>query len=400
MATMGPSVAVLPFRNLSGDPREDYFGEGITEDIVAGLARNRSLVVISRSSTLAYRSRAVDARQIARDLGVRDLVDGSVRRHRSTLRISAELNDAIDNRTVWAERFQGEDADLFDFQDRIASSVVGTIHPRIQEAEVSRARAKPTASLDAYDCVLRALSLLYTLELEDFFEAGSYIDRAVQLDASFAQAYAYRAWWYVLLFGEGRADNPKRDAALAEAAAQRALDLAPDDALVLAIGGHVRAFLGAAPEPASHLFDRAIHVDPSSAFAWGISGSTCSFLGDGDEALRRLGQAHRLSPFDPLKFFFWTIAGLACFVQGRDDESVEWLLKAQRANPRFLAMRRLLAASAALAGRQAQATEAARLVLQSDPAFSIRQFLSWYPLQRRTDRDRLAAGLRQAGLPE
>ena len=194
--TRRPSIAVLPFRNLSGDPREAYFGEGITEDIIAGLSRSRTFFVIARHSTLPYRDRSADAHQIAAELGVRYILDGSVRRQDARLRISTELIDAGQNRTIWAERFDGSIDELFDFQDRIATGIVAALGTHVLEAEKERVRAKPTESLDAYDCVLRALALFYSFDDADFYQAGAFLDRAIELDPSYAQAYAYKAWWF------------------------------------------------------------------------------------------------------------------------------------------------------------------------------------------------------------
>ena len=198
-----PSIAMLPFRNLSGNLGEGYFGEGITEEILTELARNRSLLVISRHSTLNYADGHADPRQISAELGVRYILNGTVQRQANRLRITAELIDAGQNRTIWADRFDGTNDDIFKFQDDIAVSIVKTIEPRLIEAEANRARSKPTDSLDAYDCVLRALSLLYSFDKSEFHEAGQLLDRAIEIDAGYAQAHAYKAWWYILAAGEG-----------------------------------------------------------------------------------------------------------------------------------------------------------------------------------------------------
>jgi TolB-like protein/Flp pilus assembly protein TadD len=394
-----PSIAVLPFRNLGGPPQEEYFGEGITEDIIGALARNRSLFVIARHSTLAYRDQRADARQIAAELGVRYIVAGSVRRQTARLRIAADLIDAEQNRTIWAEHYDGANDDIFEFQDRIAASIVATIEPRVYEAEAARVRHKPTDSLDAYDCLLRALSLLYTFDDGDFAEAGRVLDRAVGIDPSFAQAHAYKAWWLILRIGEGRSADLARDADAAESASQRAVALDANDAFVLAVAAHVQAFLRKRTDVALDLFDRALHINPNSAFAWGLSASTCCFLGRADDALERLGNAWRLSPFDPLNFWYWTVAGIAHFVAGRYEEAVPWLRKARGENARFCPCHRTLTASLALLGRMDEAREAARDLLSVEPSFRVSAFASWYPLRDDEDLSRLVAGLLGAGLP-
>jgi len=398
--TNRPSIAVLPFENLGGNPEEGYFGEGITEEIIAALARNRSLLVIARHSTLRYADRRADIRQIASELGVRYVLSGNVRRQALMLRISAELIDASQNRTMWADRFDGMNEDLFEFQSNIASSIVSTIEPRLVEAEAHRAPTKPTESLDAYDCFLRALALLYSFNKLDFHDAGRYLDRAIEIDPGYAQAYAYKAWWYNLAVGEGISTNTLTDVKSAETCAQRAVNLDPSDSLAHAVGGHIQAFLLRRPEIAVAMFERALQLNPNSAFAWGVSASTYCFLGRPEDALERLRNASRLSPYDPMNFFFWTVAGIAEFVAGRQAQAVPWLQKARRENPRFLATLRTLAASLALLARDEEARMVARDLLAADPSFRISVFASWYPLRRTGDLDRLVTGLQLAGLPD
>jgi adenylate cyclase len=398
--TRRPGVAVLPFRDLGGSPGEQYFGEGITDDIVNGLARSHSLYVIARNSTLRYRDRQMAARDIAAELGVRYILEGSVRRQAARLRISSELIDATSNRTVWAERYDGADSEIFEFQDRIASSIVGELEPRLYQAEVARALEKPTERLDAYECVLRALSLLYTFNDRDFGEAGRYLERAITLDPLYAQAHAYLAWWFNLSRGEGRSRDPIGDAARAMRSAETAIELDPDDAFCLAVAGHINSFLKKDLETGADLFDRALRLNENCAFAWGVSGSTYCFLGRPDEALERLRNAWRLSPFDPLNFFFYTAAGIAEFVAGRYDQAVGWLRKAQRLNARFVATHRTLTASLALSGDLEGAAAAATNLLAVDPRFRVSVFTSWYPLSRKDDLERLGRALRVAGLPE
>jgi adenylate cyclase len=398
--TRRPGIAVLPFRDLMGGPGEQYFGDGITDDIVNGLSRSHSLYVIARNSTLRYRDRQLDTREIAAELGVRYILMGSVRRQAARLRISAELIDAGGNRTVWSERYDGADSEIFEFQDRIASSIVGALEPRLYQAEVARTLEKPTESLDAYECVLRALSLLYTFNDRDFDEAGRYLERANTLDPLYAQAHAYLAWWLNLSRGEGRSKDPAGDGARAVRSADTAIELDPDDAFCLAVAGHIHAFLKKDLETGADLFDRALRLNENCAFAWGVSGSTYCFLGRPDEALERLRNAWRLSPFDPLNFWFYTVAGIAEFVASRYDQAIGWLRKAQRLNARFMATHRTLTASLALSGDPEGAAVAATNLLAIDPQFRVSVFTSWYPLSRKDDIERLGRALRMAGLPE
>jgi len=397
--TKRPAVAVLPFRNLGGNPEEGYFGEGITEDIINGLARSHSLYVIARNSTLRYRDQLMDAREIAAELGVRYIVQGSIRRQASRLRISSELVDAVSNRTVWADKFDGADNEIFEFQDRVAARIVGTLEPRVYAVEAARALEKPTESLDAYDCVLRALSHFYTFNDADLAEAGRYLQRAVTLDPFYAQAHAYLAWWHNLRTGPS--NNPAAaDAEKAWRAAATAVELDPNDAFCLSVAAHIEGFLRKNLETAADMFDRALSLNENCAFAWGVSASTYSFLGRPDEALERLRNAWRLSPFDPMNFFFCTVAGLAEVIAGRYDQAVGWLRKAERLNARFAAGLRTLVAALALSGDMEAASTAASNFLAIAPTFRVSVFTSWYPLRREDDLRRLATGLRLAGLPE
>jgi adenylate cyclase len=395
-----PTVAVLPFRNIGGTEDDSYFSEGITEDIITGLSRSRSLYVIARMSTLRYRDRTKDLRQIASELDVRCILDGSVRRRASRLRINAELIEVNANRPIWAERFDGANDDLFEFQDRIVASIVGSLEPRVRAVELARVRDRPTESLDAYDCVLKALSQLYLFTDESFRETAALLERAIALDPSYAQAHAYTAWRLNFLLGEGRSLDPEADRRRALDASRRAIELDPEDAFTLTVAAHLLSFAAKRPGEAAELFESALKLDENSAFAWAMSALTCAYQGRADEALERLRNVWRLSPFDPLHFYFWIVAGIAEFVAGRYDEAIAWLRKSRRANSRFSPCLRTLAACFALAGDEANACAAARELLEVDPSFRISTFLAWYPLQRAEDLERLEAGLRLAGVPE
>jgi TolB-like protein/class 3 adenylate cyclase/Flp pilus assembly protein TadD len=395
-----PAIAVLPFRNMGGNPGEDYFGEGITEDIIAALSRTRSLVVTARNSTLRYRERLVEPRQIASELGVRYLLDGSVRRASGRLRISSELIDANQSRTLWADRYDGANDELFDFQDRIASSIVARIPSQVLDAEADRAGAKPTQSLDAYDCMLRAYPLLNSFDNQAWEEAVSYIDRALLLDPQYARAHSYRAWLHVLFVAEARSRDVATDKRLARQHVERARQLDPKDPHVLAVAGHVQALLLNDPVNAAGYFADSLALDDCSAFAWGFSGLTYCYLGEPDEALARFARAERLSPFDPFNFFFLAGAGLAHFLAGRYEASLPWMHKALRINPRFLACLRHQVAALAQLGRIEEARKVGAQILAIEPDFRVSTVESWYPLRPRENLHRYVEGLRVAGLPE
>ncbi len=395
-----PTVAVLPFRTIGGTEDDGYFGDGITDEIITGLSRSRSLYVIARNSTLRYRDRSMDLSQIAGELDVRYVLDGSVQRQGTRLRINTELIDMAANHTVWTRRFEGSTEDIFEFQDRISSSIFGSLEPRLHLLEAARVRDRPTESLDAYHCVLKALSRLYLFTAESYQEAGELLERAVALDPLYAQAHAYLAWWLNFRIGEGWSPNPDADRARALVVSRRAVDLDAEDAFVLAVAGQVLSFIGKRPSEALEMFNHALALNQNSAFAWGLSALTLAYLVRADEAIERLQNVWRLNPFDPLNFYFWIVAGIAQFVAGRYTEAISWLRKSRRASPRFIAGLRMLAASLALSGDLEEAKLVGRELLAIEPSFAVSKLVAWYPLQRSEDLARLAAGLCAAGLPE
>jgi TolB-like protein/class 3 adenylate cyclase len=395
-----PTVAVLPFRHVGANGDDAYFGEGITDEIITGLSRSRAMYVIARNSTLRYRDRDHDLAQIAGELDVRYVLDGSVWRQGARLRIKVALMDMVDRRALWSQRFEGDDGEIFAFQDRIAASVIGALEPRLTAVEAARANERPTDSLDAYHCVLKAMARLYRFTDESYRESGELLERALLLDPGYARAHAYAAWRLNFVLGECRSADPARDRGRALAAAQRALELDPEDTFAICVAAHLQAFLERRVEHASDMYERALELDENSAFAWGLSALSCAYQGRPDEALERLQNVWRLSPYDPLNFYFWIVAGIAEFVAGRHGEAIAWTRKSSRANPRFVAALRILAAALALDGRTDEARTVAADLMAVDPSFRVSSFVEWYPLCRTADLQRLADGLRASGLPD
>jgi adenylate cyclase len=392
-----PAVAVLPFR-VEGAEGEPYFGDGMTEEIITALSVNRALFVIARNSTLRYRDSTSMPAEIATELGVRYLLVGSMRRLQNRLRITAELVDAAANRIIWAERFDGADEDLFGFQSQIASSIAAAIDPRVQEAEMARVSGRPTGSLGAYDSVLRGLSVLYTFRHADFELAGRMFRRATELDPAYAQAHAHLAWWHNLRFGEGRSSEMPEDVRQAEALSLHAVELDPRDAMVLAIAGHIQSVVRRKFSVAMGMFEQALEINPNSAIAWARSATTLAYMGQGEEALLRVRQAMRLSPFDPLGFAFCTTNGTASIVAGRYDEAASWLSRARRLNPGYRAASRMQIAALALCGEREEAAALAKEFLAEEPGFRVSSFAAWYPLCE-PHLGRVLEGMRLGGLP-
>jgi TolB-like protein len=394
-----PTIAVLPFRTIGAGGDERYFGESITEDIIAGLSRSRSMFVIARSSTLRFSDDVDDPRAVGAALGVKYVLTGTVRRRSDQLRFTIELVDVDQMRAVWSDQFDGAAGDLFDFQDRIVGSILARLELNVQEVETARIGARATESLDAYDCILRAMWHIHRFTPDDYREARRLIDRALSLDPGFARAHAYSAWLLNFWVGEGYSTDPAADRATAVEEARTAASLDPADPFCLAVRGHIMAFLECDPAAGVEILDHVLAIDPNAPLAWGLSANAHAYLGNGDETRERLRNVWRLSPFDPLNFVFWTAAGIGEFVSGRLEESAAWLRMACRAKPRYLGSLRILCATLALSDREDEARKAAAEILEVDPDFRVEQFVSTYALRRPGDRTLLEAGLKRAGLP-
>jgi DNA-binding NtrC family response regulator/TolB-like protein len=395
-----PSIAVLPFRNLTGDSEQEYFGDGITEDIIGALSRFRWLFVIARHSTLTYKSKTPELPQIVRDLGVRYVVAGTVRRLSSTLRVTADLVDAEAGDTLWAERYDGDRADIFAFQDRIVASVVATLDARVRRRETERALQKRPDNLDAYECVLRALHLFYRFSRDDFLHAAQLLDRAIVLDGGYAAAYAWRAWWHSLWIAQGWCERRDADTAAAERLVEAALVRDPDDPFALAVSGHVTAFLRSDPERAVPLFEQSLERNPNAPFTWGLSAPVYCYLNQPNVALDRIAYALRLSPFDPMAPTFRGVQAFAEMLTGRYEAAVALAEQARREASGFSATLRVLTASLAELDRLEEARQVGREFLAIERSFTLKQFRLRYPLRDEMALDRYIAALRRAGLPE
>jgi TolB-like protein/Tfp pilus assembly protein PilF len=394
-----PSIAVLPFLNLSGDPEQAYFADGMVEDIIAALSRIRWLFVVARNSSFTYQGRAVDVKQVSRELGVRYVLEGSVRKAANRVRITGQLIDATTGAHLWAERFEGTLDDIFELQDQIAASVVGAIAPQLERAEIGRAKRKPTYSLDAYDYYLRGMANLHQGTREAIDEALPMFSEAIRRDPDFASAYGLAAWCYFWRKINGWMTDRPQEIAEGTRLARRAVELGQDDAVALTRSGHALAHLVGDLDGGIALLDKALVLNPNLAAAWFLGGYLRLWSGEPDEAIERFGRAMRLSPLDSEMYRMQAGTAMAHFLAGRYDAASSWAEKAFRNLPSFLMVVAGMAASHALAGRMEQARQAMDHLRQLDPTLRLSDIQAWLPLRPR-DLARFTEGLRQAGLPD
>jgi TolB-like protein/class 3 adenylate cyclase len=394
-----PSIAVLPFQNMSGDPEQEYFADGVAEDILTGLSRFRSLFVIARNSSFTYKGKAIDVRTVSHELGVRYVLEGSVRKAANRLRITVQLIQADTGAHIWAERYDGELTDIFELQDRITAEIVGAIAPKLEQAEIERAYRKPTESLGAYDCYLRGMACFNLWTKEGFEEARQFWYRAIELDPGFAAAHAMASACFIHLMGRGLTQDQSQ-VAEASRLARRALDLDRDDAVVLAMAGAAIAHVARELDAGAGFIGRALVVNPNLGVAWLYSGWVNVWLGLPAVAIDHFARAMRLSPLDPNTILLRVGIAHAHFMLGSYDEAAVWANKALQEQPTSMALR-MAAASAALAGRQEEARRFCQRLQILDPGRRVSTlFDTTGPYQRHADRERYQQGLRLAGMPE
>jgi adenylate cyclase len=389
-----PSIAVLPFANLGGDPEHEYFADGITEDLITELSRFQEIRVIARNSVMTYKGKPVRVQEVGRDLGVRYLLEGSVRKAGARVRITAQLIDAATGHHLWAERFDRDLADIFEVQDEVTSRIVATLAGKLAESERRRARSGQTENLEAYDCVLRGRELWERFTPETNREARRLYEKAIELDPDYARAYASLAWTYLVEHAErwvGPEDQPL----------ERALELARRGVRVNPASHSNHLALGQVclskglHDEALEALETAIALNPNDADGYVFLAQALNRAGRPDEAINLVERAQRLNPAAP-HWYTWNL-GIAYYLARRYEDAVAAL---RRGRPLGAMAYRWLAASYAQLGREQDANAAAEEYLKRTPGFSLASHLEMLHFQHPADREHYAEGLRKAGLPE
>jgi len=393
-----PSIAVLPLTNLSGDPEQDYFADGMVEDIITGLSRIKWIFVIARNSSFAYRGKAIDVKQVGRELGVRYVLEGSVRKSGNRVRITAQLIDAGTGTHVWADRYDRALDDIFAVQDELTISVVGVIEPTLRKAEIERARRKRPESLDAYDLYLRALPFAFTAMPEDADKALALLARAVELEPDYAAAHAMIAWCHEQRYLRGGLDERVKQAALYHA--RTAIAAGSDDAAALATAAFVIAVVEYDYETATTAFDRSFALSSSSALALGFSSIVRAWKGDDAIAVDHAERAIRLSPLDPLLYVPYIGLAYAHFAAGRFEEAAAAAGRASQSNPKFSMPYVLHAAALANLGRREEARVVADRLRQVEPALTVSTAIRSARFANPDKNAELGDAIRLAGLPD
>jgi adenylate cyclase len=384
-----PSIAVLPFQNMSGDPEQEYFADGMVEEITTALSRFKWLFVIARNSSFAFKGKAVDVKEVGRRLGVRYVLEGSVRKASGKVRITGQLIDAVTGTHIWADRFERDLTDIFALQDEVTVAVVSAIQPKLLQTEIAMATRRRPENLTAYDFYLRALQQFYLTTREGVAEAIRLAHRALELDPRFGFVAA--------LAGASHMRNVQLDRKEALRLLRLALSIDDGDPDTLAWASVTSAYMVGDCESEIEMADRAVVLNPNSFLAWGCRGQVYRIAGLPEEAVRSFEHAIRMSPVDPRLHLTFAGMGMAFIELRRFNEAIVAAKKAQRQSPTYSASYRCLASAFAHLGRDAEAREAAARLLETDPAFTIS---SWVARGGQPNSKVTIEGLRKAGLPE
>jgi adenylate cyclase len=392
-----PSIAVLPFTNLSGDPEQDYFADGMVEDIITGLSRIKWVFVIARNSSFVYKGKAVGVKQVGRELGVRYVLEGSVRKSSNRVRITGQLIDTASGTHIWADHYDRALDDVFAVQDELTISVVGVIEPTLRQAEIERARRKRPDSVDAYDLYLRALPFAFTAMPQDADKALTLLETAIDLEPDYAAAHAIIAWCHEQRYLRGGLHEETREAALRHA--RTAIAVGGDDAAALATAAFVIAVVDSDYETATDVFDRSFALS-GSALALGFSSIVRAWKGDDATAVEHAERAIRLSPFDPLIYVPYVGLAYAHFAAGRFEVAAAAAGRASQANPKFSMPYVLHAAALANLGRDEEANAVAQRLREIEPDLTVATAIRSARFANAVKNAELGDALGRAGLPE
>ena len=367
-----PSIAVLPFQNMSGDPEQDYFADGMVDEIITGLSRIKWLSVISRNSTFIYKNKPVAMREIADKFGVGYVLEGGVRKSGNRVRVTVQLINAKTDAHLWAEQYDRVLEDVFALQDEITMRVIGAIEPNLRKAEIDRVKRQRPSNLNAYDLVLRSLPLVFAMMQKDAEIAIPLLENAVKLQPDYGAAYAFLGWCYHHRFVRRGLCQEDRIAAIQHARA--AITHGSDDATAFSVAAHVITYLDRDIATALKLFDRALELSSSNIFALSLSAIALAWMGKADLAIERAERALRLSPFDSYNFRSYHALAIASFSMRRYQDAVDAAQNAVRYNPYFGPARGILAAALLRVGRAAEAKAAGLAMLECEPTFTTRAF--------------------------
>jgi adenylate cyclase len=392
-----PSIVVLPFQNMSGDPEQEYFADGMVEEITTALSRFKWLFVIARNSSFTFKGKAVDVKEVGRRLGVRYVLEGSVRKAAGKVRITGQLIDAVTGAHIWADRFERDLTDVFALQDEVTVAVVSAIEPKLVQAEIAMATRRRPENLTAYDFYLRARQQFYLATREGLAEAIKLAHRALELDAGFGFVAALAGVCHMQSVLWGYAIDPKFERNEAIRLFRLALSVDEGDPDTLAAAALVSAYMVGDSEREIEMADRAVALNPNSYLVWNGRGHVYRIAGLPEEAVGSFERAMRLSPVDPRLHFLLTGMGQALIELCRFDEAIVAGKKAQRQNSSYSPAYRCLASAFAHLGRDAEAREAAARLLEVDPVFTIS---AWIARGGQTNAKLMIEGLRKAGLPK
>ncbi len=397
-----PSIAILPFNNMSGDPEQDYFADGICEDLITALSKIRWFFVIARNSSFTYKGQAVEVTQVARELGVRYIIEGSVRKAGNRVRITAQLIDATSGRHVWAERYDRDLADIFDLQDEMTQTIAGAVEPELSAAERERAARKAPDNLDAWETFQRGLWHLWHFSKKDFADAQRILRRAQELDPGFATAYAYESYCHFLDTMLGFSEAPEESLSAALSLAKKALAVDDKDPMAYFALGRVYSLLGKHDASVSEL-ETAIGLNPSFAQAYHGLGTVLLFSGRLEEAAEALDQAMRLSPRDPVIWGTLSYRSMTCALLGQFEEAAAWARRAvqePRAAKGGYWAYAVLASALGNLGETTEAREAFDEALRRKPDLSLSYLKKTLLTKHSGGLDTYLIGLHKAGLPE